>query len=83
MNFDISSRNMIMGLHDHIYSQGSERILLSGVSGTKPSKYFGNLDRQRLREREREKCGSDIQGRWRRPCKVERTAKIHLQGDKT
>ena len=24
MNFDISSRNMFMGLHDHIYSQGSE-----------------------------------------------------------
>lgn len=44
-----------MGLHDHIYSQGSERILLSGVSGTKPSKHFGNLDRQRLRERERER----------------------------
>ena len=54
MNFDISSRNMIMGLHDHIYSQGSEHTLVSGVSRTKPSKHFGNLDRQRLRERERE-----------------------------
>lgn len=57
--------------------------VVSGVSGRKPSKHVGNIDRQRLREREREKCGSDIQGRWRRPCKVERTAKIHLQGAKT
>ena len=55
-----------MGLHDHIYSQGSERILLSGISGTKPSKHFGNLDRQRLREREREMW-------FRYPRKMEKT----------
>ena len=68
MNFDISSRNMIMGLHDHRYSQGSERILLSGVSGPKPSKHFGNLDRQAEREREREMW-------FRYPRKMEETLK--------
>lgn len=40
-----------MELHDHRYSQGSEHILLNGVRGSKPRKYFENLDRQRQRER--------------------------------
>ena len=40
--------------------------VVSGVSGRKPSKHFGNLDRQRLREREREM-------RFRYPRKMEET----------
>lgn len=60
------------------YTSAVVRVLVG-----EPSKHVGNIDRQRLRERERENAVQISKEDGGRPCKVERTAKIHLQGAKT